>query len=225
MSKCYDNDILFRPSEKWEPQWDGEVLTIDNFYENADMIYQWLTNQDYPLWKYNPESSTRNNVDYRDARLIHKIGHPSRQYHGNMERLLDICRKYWHKGNYNWDMVYEFNCFQTITIDDPKVQHYPHIDSNLESMDSESVLNMLVYLDIEDSGGTAIYHGEWITNDENMNLMYPVEERFKLDRVIEHKFNRCVIFAGNRMHGAYINDYDKYKDNWRFTQVNFFHPC
>ena len=96
MSKCYDNDILFRPSEKWEPQWDGEVLTIDNFYENADAIYQWLTNQDYPLWKYNPESSTRNNVDYRDARLIHKIGHPSRQYHGNMERLLDICRKYWH---------------------------------------------------------------------------------------------------------------------------------
>ena len=121
-------------------------------------------------------------------------------------------------------MVYEFNCFQTITIDDPKVQHYPHIDSNLESMDSESVLNMLVYLDIEESGGTAIYHGEWITNDENMNLMYPVEERFKLDRVIEHKFNRCVIFAGNRMHGAYINDYNKYKRQLEIYSGKLFSP-
>jgi len=33
-----------------------------------------------------------------------------------------------------------------------------------------------------------------------------------------------VIFPGNRMHGAYIDDYNKYLENWRFTQVTFFHP-
>ena len=99
------------------------------------------------------------------------------------------------------------------------MQHYPHIDSSLDTPDECSTLNMLVYLDIEESGGTAVYDGEWITKDENMSLLYPVE-----DRLIPHKFNRCVIFPGNRMHGAYIDDYNKYKDNWRFTQVTFFHP-
>jgi len=57
-----------------------------------------------------------------------------------------------------------------------------------------------------------------------MSLLYPVEDRFTIERIIPHKFNRCVIFPGNRMHGAYIDDYNKYKDNWRFTQVTFFHP-
>ena len=57
-----------------------------------------------------------------------------------------------------------------------------------------------------------------------MSLLYPVEERFNLERVIPAKFNRAVIFPGNRMHGAYIDDYNKYKDNWRFTQVLFYQP-
>ena len=78
--------------------------------------------------------------------------------------------------------------------------------------------------DIEEDGGTAVYDGEWITNDENMSLLYPVEERFNLERVIPAKFNRAVIFPGNRMLGAYIDDYNKYKDNWRFTQVLFYQP-
>ena len=83
---------------------------------------------------------------------------------------------------------------------------------------------MLVYLDKQEDGGTAIYDGEWITNDENMALLYPVEERFNLRQVIPAKFNRCVVFPGNCMHGAYINDYHRYLENWRFTQVTFYHP-
>ena len=39
-----------------------------------------------------------------------------------------------------------------------------------------------------------VYDGEWITNDEDMSLLYPVEERFNLERVIPAKFNRAVIF-------------------------------
>tara|TARA_B100001121_G_C18648161_1_gene602713 strand:- start:1018 stop:1344 length:327 start_codon:yes stop_codon:yes gene_type:complete len=87
-----------------------------------------------------------------------------------------------------------------------------------------STLNFLVYLDKEEDGGTAVYDGEWITNDEDMSLLYPVEERFSIERVIPAKFNRAVIFPGNRMHGAYIEDYNKYIDNWRFTQVLFYRP-
>ena len=117
-----------------------------------------------------------------------------------------------------------------LTIDDfyenaeDLYQHYPHIDSKLDMPDNCSTLNMLVYLDKEEDGGTAVYDGEWITNDENMNVLYPVEERFNIRTMIKAKFNRCVIFPGNYMHGAWIDNYNKYIDNWRFTQVTFFHP-
>ena len=99
------------------------------------------------------------------------------------------------------------------------------MDSELQAPDNFSTLNFLVYLDKEEDGGTAIYDGEWITNDEDMNVLYPVGDRFKIRQIVEHKYNRAVIFPGNSMHGAYINDYSKYVgDKWRFTQVRFFHP-
>ena len=70
-----------------------------------------------------------------------------------------------------------------------------------------------------------MYGGEWITNDEAHSLLYPVEERFTIEHIIPAKFNRAVIFPGNRLHGAYIEDYTKYSgDKWRFSQVQFFHP-
>ena len=79
-------------------------------------------------------------------------------------------------------------------------------------------------MDKEEDGGTAIYGGEWITNREEQGLLYRVEDRFKLERVIPAKYNRCVIFPGNQMHGAYIEDYSRYLEKFRYTQVIFFHP-
>ena len=205
-------------------EFDGWCLTIDDFYENADDLYDHLMARQFPMWKYNPESNTRNGIDYYDCRIVDKVGHPTRIYHNENQRLLDVARRYYWKGEYNWSGLYECNCFKTITVDDPKLQHYPHIDSGLDTPDNCATLNMLVYMDKEEDGGTAVYDGEWITNDENMSLLYPVEDRFTIERIIPHKFNRCVIFPGNRMHGAYIEDYNKYKDKWRFTQVIFYHP-
>ncbi len=225
MNRVVVLDELYKMRSSFDnAEFDGFALTIDDFYENADALYEHITNRQYPMWKYNPESDTRNGVDYYDCRIVDKVGHPTRIYENEHQRLLDVCRRYWWKGDYDWSRLYEFNCFQTITEFDEKMQHYPHIDSSLDTPDECSTLNMLVYLDIEESGGTAVYDGEWITNDENMSLLYPVEDRFTIERIIPHKFNRCVIFPGNRMHGAYIEDYNKYKDNWRFTQVTFFHP-
>ena len=62
-------------------------------------------------------------------------------------------------------------------------------------------------------------------NGEQLNVLCHVEERFAIERIIPAKFNRCVIFPGNRIHGAWIEDYNKYSgDSWRFTQATFFHP-
>ena len=225
MDKVVILDELYKMRSSFDNHtFDGFVLTIDDFYENVEDLYEHVTNRQYPMWKYNPESATRNGQDYFDCRIVDKVGHPTRIYENEHQRLLNLCRRYFWKGDYDWARLYEFNCFKTITVDDPKMQHYPHIDSALDTPDNCATLNMLVYLDKEEDGGTAVYEGEWITNDEDMGLLYPVEDRFSRTRVIPHKFNRCVIFPGNRMHGAHINDYNKYKDNWRFTQVTFFHP-
>ena len=225
MNQVYSNDELYRISPVLKPEMKDGVIYIDNFYENAEDIYDMITSRHYPLWKYNAEEgNTRNGIDYYDCRIVDKNGHPTREYFNEHNRILDICRRYWWKGDYEWDMIYEFNCFKPIKEMTNELQHYPHIDSQLGTPDEASVLNFLVYMDKVEDGGTAVYGGEWITNDENINLLYPVEERFKLEKVIEHKFNRAVIFPGNCMHGAYINDYSKYKDDWRFTQVTFYKP-
>jgi len=225
VGKVFAYDERFKQSADWDISFDGFCLTIDNFYEKPDEIYQYLMETDYLLWKYNPERNSKNGIEYNDCRVIDKIGHPTRLYMNDMERVLDQCRQHWWKFGYEWDMQFEVNCFQTLTHFDNTLQHYPHIDSAFEVPDHLSTLNMLVYLDIEEDGGTAVYEGTWITNNEQESLLYPVEEEFELERVIEHKFNRCVIFPGNRLHGAYINDYNNYKDDkWRFTQVTFFHP-
>ena len=226
MNKVYSNEELYRQSEKWEPHFCEEknLLWIDNFYENPDRIYEMLMARPFPLWKYNPESNTRNGIDYNDCRVVDSNPHPSRQYFRDHERLLDICRRYWWKGSYDWNTQYEFNCFGAIKEFDNSMQHYPHIDSELSCPDELATLNMLVYLDKEGDGGTAVYDGEWITNDENYNLIYPVHERFTTQHIIKSVYNRCVVFPGNRMHGAYIDNYSKFTDNWRFTQVTFYHP-
>lgn len=223
--KVFSNDELYRLNEKLEHRFEDGVVYIDNFYENPEALYEMITQRQYPLWKYNAEEGNcRNGKEYYDCRIVDKVGHPTREYFNEHNRVLDICRKYWWKGDYNWHQLWEFNCFQPIGDIAPELQHYPHIDSPLGTPDETSVLNFLVYMDKVEDGGTAVYGGEWVTNDEYINLLYPVEERFNIEKVIEHKFNRAVIFPGNCMHGAYIEDYSKYKDDWRYTQVTFYKP-
>jgi hypothetical protein len=142
-----------------------------------------------------------------------------------MQRVLNLCRKHWWKHQYHWSALYEVNCFQTINVFDPKMQHYPHIDSPLGTPDEMTTLNLIIYLDKIENGGTAIYEGAWLENREHESLLYPVEDDMDLEQVVPHKFNRGIVVAGNRLHGAYIEDYNKYSgDNWRFSQVLFFHP-
>ena len=218
-------DELFKMSPNLDVKFDGEVVTIDNFYEDPDTLYEWIRNRDYPMWKYNTERNTRNGIDYNDCRITDKIAHPTRVYFNEMDRVLNVCREYFHTGAYDWQRIYEFNCFQTLSVFDKNIQHYPHTDSELDTPDNESTLNMIIYMDKEEDGGTAIYEGTWLSNDEHLNVLYPVLDRFELRRVVPAKFNRCVIFPGNRIHGAWIDDYSKYSgDSWRYTQVNFLHP-
>lgn len=225
MNKTYAIEDLYKMSGRLNPVFDGFAVTIDDFYENAEDLHDHLTSRQYPMWKYNSERESPNGVEYNDCRIVDKTGHPTRLQDNDMQRVLDVCRKYWHKGDYQYNDLLEFNCFQTITQTDPKMQHYPHVDSSFDTPDELATLNMLVYMDKEEDGGTAVYGGNWITNHEHQSLLFPVEETFDVETIIPHKFNRCVIFPGNRLHGAWIDDYTKYMgDKWRFTQVKFLNP-
>ena len=222
----YSIDTLWRQSDNWDIQWNEEhqYFTIDNYYENPDDIFEHLSNRQVPLWKYNEERKTPNGIDYLDCRIVDKIGHPTRLYENSMERLLNVCREKFHKHSYTYRDDIEINCFKTINITDNQLQHYPHIDGNFSDSNDNAVINMLVYLDKQEDGGTAVYENCWIPNKEHEGLLQNVEEIMDLSYIIPAKYNRCVLFTGNKMHGAYINDYSKYINDWRYSQVIFFYP-
>lgn len=226
MGKAINYNHLFKIRDLTDHVFDNNCIVIDNFYENVEELYQWISNRDYPLWKYYPErGETRNSLDYYDCRINDKMSHPNDDWMNDLQRVENLCKKYYRKAGYTYDIGIEINCFQTINVFDNKFQHYPHSDAPLENTDDFSTLNMIVYLDKKEDGGTAVYDGAWITNQESKNLLYPVEEKFTLNKVIEHKFNRCVIFPGNVLHGAYINNYENYcGDDWRFSQIRFLEP-
>ena len=160
----YSLDTLCRQSADWDIQWNDEYkyFIIDNYYENAEDLYQHIVNKDYPLWKYNEERDTPNGIDYLDCRIVEKIGHPTRQYENSMNRVLELCRQKFHKGGYDYRNDIEVNCFKTINVTDNKLQHYPHIDGNFKDADENAVINMLVYLDkVEDAWWNCIYENSW----------------------------------------------------------------
>lgn len=224
--KVNSYEELFKLNDSAKIEFVDNCIYIDDYYENIDDIYDYTFNRPlYPLWKYDPERVTRNGIDYNDCRFLDNIPFWTRTMEMDVERMQNICRQHWWKGEYNYDKVFEVNCFQTKTVFDNKLQHYPHVDGGFEDPDDCTTLNMIVYLDKKEDGGTAVYDGCWIDNVEQFNLLYPTIEEYELSKVIEHKYNRCVIFPGNRLHGAYINDYNNYcGESWRYAQVRFFHP-
>jgi len=220
-------ETLFRLSPRIQPKFEDYVISIDDFYESPEEILEWLESRPYPLWKYPHDGVTRNGLDYNDCRIADYPGGEHPAYREKMKTIHAICRKHFWKGRYHCAPVYEFNVFQSRTVEDVKLQHFPHTDSAPDVPDDRSTLNMIVYLDKQESGGTAIYSGDLIPNNESVNLMHPVADTFRIERVIPAKFNRCVIFPGNRIHGAYIEDYGKYSERrgtWRYTQVIFMTP-
>ena len=223
----YSIDTLYKQSADWEVEWNEEhgYYIIDNYYENPEAILEHFEKRDIPLWKYNEERESPNGVDYIDARIVDKIGHPTRLQSNAMERVLSLCRQKWHKHAYDYSDLIEVNCFKTINITDNKLQHYPHIDGKFSDPNDCAVINQLIYLDKVEDGGTAVCECAWtISNQEHKGLLQDVESLMDLSYIIPAKFNRCVLFTGNKMHGAYINDYNKYKNEWRYSQVNFLHP-
>ena len=198
----------------------GKFFYIDNFYKNPELLSSWVLEHPRVYWKMRGGLETRNGIDYYDCRL--SIETPEFFDTDNLnKKVLDII------GNI-FDETYEtnyhnlaFNLFKNIGKKNTKFQHMPHTDNIVSGQKTA-----LIYLDKVQNGGTMTYRGKQkleLGNEEE-NLFVDVENNYEFDTLLESKFNRLVIFDSDKLHGAYINDYSKYVNDWRVTQVFFLTP-
>ncbi|MCH1612028.1 MAG: hypothetical protein L7S72_01905 [Flavobacteriales bacterium] len=186
-------------------------VCIDDFYKNFDQIQTLFEHMPVESWKMSKWS--RNFKDYYDCRPAFANWEPSKEMlDQRLEPLNNLVG-----GLVGWDNVaieksLAFNVFQHKKENLPITkQHHPHYDRDM--------VNILIYIDKHANGGTALYENEDILNKEGSNLIIDVSD-FKIKEIIPAKPNRCVIFSGNFLHGAYIEDNDVYYNNWRITQAS-----
>jgi hypothetical protein len=215
--------IPFIPHELFEvnpnytiTSFDGEVLIIDNWYKNYTEIKNVLYNTPAPRWKWTPTS--RNFIDYYDCRpvLLDELNMGSSN--GSVQELCNNIFSHYKQQSMLFlnTELHTFNFFKAIKPNiSNNLQHFPHRDTN--------TFTCIVYLDEICSGGTALYYSDTFKrNEEQESLLVDVSGLNT--RIVKAVPNRLIIFRGDTLHGAYIDDYEKYQDNWRMTEVYFISP-
>jgi len=190
---------------------DDDILIIDNWYKNYDLLIQVLDNVALPRWKWSSDS--RNFIDYYDCRPIINVNFDDRQkIQSYLNKISSLIVDYFNegKGLKLYTDILEFNFFKNLKKDvSSNYQHMPHIDYNY---------NCIIYLDNISSGGTALYPDiNKINNLEHNDLLIDVSTYDK--RIVKAKPNRMVIFKGNVYHGCFISDHNKYVNDWRINQI------
>lgn len=206
---------VFELNDNLQYNVDNEVIIIDDLFKHYDQITNIIYNANVEAWKYSPQSA--NFIDYYDCRMRFSNYFP---IHTKIEKrlgtLANIITNVF--GNeYAFQQTFDFNYFRhKIQGVSGNLQLYPHYD-----MDN---LNIIVYLDKDSNGGTALYKNvEPWDNKEEVYTLCDVSN-LEIEHIIPAKPNRCAIFSGKRLHNAYIYDHDVYYHNWRINLVNFAIP-
>ena len=213
MIRPFIPEDLFKLNKDIDPVFDGEVVYIDNIFQNYDEIMNILNNYPVQIWKHTPTS--RNFKEYYDCRLLINNFFPDKvKISERLNTILNIIKYYFKiKGKYHTKEHFEFNVFKHIDNNyQNNFQMFPHID--------EGSYNVLTYLDPYENGGTALYEKRKDINIEQENLFEDISN-YKIKKIIESKPNRCVIFSGDQPHGGYIEDHEVYRSNWRINMIQF----
>ena len=206
---------LFKLNPNSKITYHTDWVCIDDFYEDINKIQKAFEHMYVESWKMSQWS--RNFKDYYDCRPMFANWEP-------LQEMIDARLKPLNKliGQLvSWQDVgieksLAFNVFKHKKENLPlTMQHHPHYDTDM--------LNVLTYIDKHADGGTAIYEDIDVENKEGANLIIDVSA-YKIKEIIPAKPNRCVIFSGNKLHGAYINDNNIYYNNWRITQATIVRP-
>jgi len=205
---------LFEINDNLKPQLNQlgpyQYLSIDNFYKRPEEIYEMLKNSWAEGFKASP--SNKNFKEYFDCRIkIPLIKNGFSEEFKTISYLKSILSPI--LDNLYCDYI-NTNIFSWINTPSNNIQFIPHQD--------ESV-NILVYLDKINSGGTALYEKMTQASFGDIDIRYSLLTENIKHYVIPSMFNRCVIFNGNIPHGGYIEEHGKYSNgNWRYNAVYFF---
>ena len=202
---------LFELNNNLNPQFDGEVIIIDDIFKNYKDILNVCNNTSVEQWKSSP--SSRNFKDYYDCRLVfNNNSYDSNKLSLRLGTLNSIISSHIPNFNFNYPTQFTFNYFRHLKKDvSVNLQHFPHRDK---------AYNIIFYLDPFENGGTAIYEDVPLVNKEEKNLLFDISN-LKVKKIIESKPNRFVIFPGHYLHGGYIKNHNIYYYNWRINLVHF----
>lgn len=206
----FNIEDTFKLNNEAKADFYENYVIIDNFYEDIERIQNIFKDMHVESWKGHKWS--RNFKDYYDCRPFLANHYPeAEKLEKRLLPLSELIGRMLQKPTVEIEQCLQFNVFKHIKRDVPiHKQHHPHYDTDK--------VNILVYIDEFSNGGTALYENQDMQNREDTNLIIDVRE-FKMLEVIPAKPNRCVIFNGNQLHGAYIEDNNLYADNWRITQA------
>tara|TARA_B100000900_G_C20597126_1_gene723896 strand:- start:3081 stop:3734 length:654 start_codon:yes stop_codon:yes gene_type:complete len=212
MTRPFIDSNLFEINDDLKPELINlgpyRYLSIDNFYKNAEDIYSLFQTSWVQNWKVNEHG--KNFHEYYDCRL----SFPNRKYGlKNKDKTMLFLKSILRLENHSYFQI-SSNIFSWILPPTSNFQFQPHQDNSI---------NILVYLDKINSGGTALYEGKpTILQDESLDIKYDKQKDNLKYHVIPSKFNRCVIFDGQIYHGGHIEDHSKYSNgNWRYNTVYF----
>tara|TARA_E500000178_G_C17038341_1_gene764833 strand:- start:7097 stop:7753 length:657 start_codon:yes stop_codon:yes gene_type:complete len=204
-------DELFKLNPDRKITYHKNYVCIDNYYKNIGDIQNVLENMHVESWKMSQWS--RNFKDYYDCRPAFANWEPRKELlDARLTPLNNLLSEMMQRNDFLIEKSLSFNVFKHIKKDVPNyMQHHPHYDTNM--------VNVLVYLDAIEDGGTNLYQNEDVENKEASTLLVDIR-KYKLIETIPAKLNRCVIFNGNQLHGAFIQDNNKYYADWRVTQAS-----
>jgi hypothetical protein len=192
---------------------------MDDFYVNPDLVYEYITSIEPPIWK-DWETPSYNMIYFEDRR--HMINHPGMC---NVEDKLSQILGQNISGDAN--IVTNFTRFKKDSFNNYKTHYWwPHNDGGY---------NAVIYLnkDIkEEFMGTHIYdpiNPEVLERPENEHYRpWTLKSDWKIKFSFKAKYNRIVIFDGKKYkHGMDISDDKFFADSledakFRINQVMFF---
>jgi hypothetical protein len=200
----------------------AKILVIDDFYENPDDIVSFVKQS--PAFRYDTKPKLEGNGDaFIDARSqFVNIQDDELDFAKLQEELIEKVFRY--AVDYKeLQHHFSFNLFQPLTHIESKYQMPPHYDAT--EINFTPTMASLIYLDEMDGHGTAFYYDSALGVNHDGNFdgkhgLIDVDKWYASREVVNAKYNRCLVYESQNVHGQYIHDYDKLTDT-RITQVMF----
>lgn len=196
---------------------DSKIFIIDDFYMTPDKVVEFLS-QKAPYVHKSDDEGSYNGIYFNDLRHSENVSELRPVY----RYLSSLCdRRPIGATTKLQTNVTRFNSYYTDWNDHENNYWWPHKDLGYTA---------IVYLNKDDTeNGTNLYHNLCPDKEpppvpEHVEPWRP-KERFKLLKSLKPRYNRLVLFDGNKfLHGMNICTFDYYSNYYRINQSLFFDP-